>query len=153
MGTNFKIPSRDIFPITSRHLSKIPEDTHDTFYNSASFRRDLDNLNKNPTHEQIRLSSQIHAFLPQDSPDLTQLNYAENKPVVGIINIPKSSTIRVLHSFRVWTNPVGRSSNISGKTLSLVAYGSSVNPIQAMVPPREGSSPSTHPSQAPSNKP
>ena len=133
MGTNFKIPSRDIFPITSRHLSKIPEDTHDTFYNSASFRRDLGNLNKNPTHEQSRLSSQLHAFLPQDSPDLTQLNDAENKPVVGIINIPKSSTIRVLHSFGVGTNPIGGSSSIAGNILYLVGNGFSANPSQGIV--------------------
>ena len=37
MGTNSKIPSRDIFPIPSRDSSKIPEDTYATFYNSASF--------------------------------------------------------------------------------------------------------------------
>ena len=36
MGTNFKITSGDILPIPSRDLSKIPEDTYATFYNSAS---------------------------------------------------------------------------------------------------------------------
>ena len=36
METNSKIPSGDIFPITSRDLSNIPEDTYATFYNSTS---------------------------------------------------------------------------------------------------------------------
>ena len=35
IGTNSKITSGDIFPIPSRYLSKIPEDTNATFYNSA----------------------------------------------------------------------------------------------------------------------
>ena len=46
-------------------------------------------LYKTPTNEQLRLSAQLHSFLLQASPDLTQLNDAENKPVVGIINILK----------------------------------------------------------------
>ena len=58
-------------------------------------------INKTPTHEKSRLAYHIHAFLLQDSPDLTQTNDAENKPVVGTINTPKSSTIRVLHYFGV----------------------------------------------------
>ena len=56
---------------------------------------------------------------------------------MGIINIPKSSTIRVLHSFGVGTNPIGGSSPISGKILSIVGDGFSANPPQAMVLPRE----------------
>ena len=67
-------------------------------------------LNKTPLYEQRRLAAQLHAFLLQESPDLTQLNDAENKPVMGITNIPKSSTIRVLHSFGVGANPIGGSS-------------------------------------------
>ena len=90
-------------------------------------------LHNTPTHNQLRLASQIHAFLLQDSPDLTQLDDAENKPIVEIINIPKSSTIRVLHSFGVGTNPIGGSSPISGKIISLVVDGSYANPPQAMV--------------------
>ena len=33
-------------------------------------------LYKTPNHKQRRLEAQIHAFLLQDSPNLTQLNYA-----------------------------------------------------------------------------
>ena len=94
-------------------------------------------LDKTPIHEQRRLAAQLHAFLLQDSPDLTQLNDAENKPVEGIINIRKSSTIRVLHSFGVGTNPIGGSSTIAGKIISLAGDGSSANPPQAMVFPKE----------------
>ena len=36
MVNNFKIPSSDILPTPSRDLSKIPEDTYATLYNSAS---------------------------------------------------------------------------------------------------------------------
>ena len=88
MGTNSNFPSRYIFPIPSRDSSKIVEDTHAIFYNSASFGQDSGKLDKTPTHEQFP-AAQLHAFLLQDSPDLTQLNDAEKKPVVGIINIPK----------------------------------------------------------------
>ena len=56
---------------------------------------------------------------------------------MGIINIPKSSTIRVLHSFGVGTNPIGGSSPIAGKILSLLGDGCSVNPPQATVLQRE----------------
>ena len=63
-------------------------------------------LEKTPLYEQILLAAQIYALLLQESPDITHLNDAENKPSVGIINIPKSSTIRVLHSFGVGTNPI-----------------------------------------------
>ena len=63
-------------------------------------------LDKTPLYEQIRLEDDIHALHLQDSPNLTHLNDAENKPAVGIMNIPKSSTIRVLHSFGVGTNPI-----------------------------------------------
>ena len=66
-------------------------------------------LYKTPTHEQCQLTAQIHAFLFHDPPDLTHLNDSENKPDVGIINTPKSSTIQVLHSFGVGTNPIGGS--------------------------------------------
>ena len=91
---------------------------------------------KTPTHKQRRLADHIHAFLLQDSPDQTQINDAENKAVVGIINIPKSSTIWVLHSFVVGTNPIGGSSPISGNILSLVGDVSSAKPPQDMVLPR-----------------
>ena len=113
-----------------------PDETHASIslptpkYNLA---KDLD---KTPNHEHRRLAVQLQAFLLQDSPDLTQLNDAENKPVVGIINIPKSSTIQVLHSFGVGINPIGGYSPIAVKILSLVGDGSSANPPQAMVLPR-----------------
>ena len=113
MGTNSKIPSKDIIPLPFRYFSKVPEDTHATFYNSASFGRDSGKLDKTLTHEQF-LTAQLHAFLHQDSPNPTQINDAKNKPVVEIINIPKSSTIRVLHSFVVGTNRIGGSSLIAG---------------------------------------
>ena len=45
-------------------------------------------LEKTPTYNQCRLAAQIHAFLLQDSLNLTRLNDAGNKPVMGIINIP-----------------------------------------------------------------
>ena len=64
-------------------------------------------LYNNPTDEQRGLAAQFHDFFLQDSPDLTHLNDAGKRPVVGIINIPKSITIRVLHSFGVGTNPIG----------------------------------------------
>ena len=92
-------------------------------------------INKTPTHDQFCLVAQLCAFLIHDSPDLTQLNDAEKNPVVGIINIPKSSTIRVLHSFGVGTNPIGGYSPIAGKILSLLVDDSSANPPQDMVPP------------------
>ena len=94
-------------------------------------------LHKTIIDEQCRLASQLHTFLLRDSPDLTQLNDAENKPVAEITTIPKSSTIWVLHSFGVGTNPIGRSYPITGKTLSLSGYGLSANPYQAMVLPKE----------------
>ena len=94
-------------------------------------------LDKTPTHDHFRIAAHLQAFLLHDSPDLTQINDAENKPVVGIINIPKSSTIQVLHSFGVGINPIGGSSPIAGKILSLVGDGSSANPPQAIVFPRE----------------
>ena len=50
-------------------------------------------LQTTPIKDQIRLVAQLHTFLLQDSTNLTQINGAENKPVMGIINIPKSSTI------------------------------------------------------------
>ena len=56
---------------------------------------------------------------------------------MGVINIPKTSTIRVLHYFGVGTNPIGGSSPITKKILSLVGNVSSDNPHQAMVLPRE----------------
>ena len=64
-------------------------------------------IHKTPTNGQRRLSTQIHTLLLQDSPDITHINDSENKPVAGIINIPKSITIRALHSFGVGTNPIG----------------------------------------------
>ena len=73
MVTNSKIQSRDISLIISRDLSKIPEYIHATFHNSASFGRDSGYLDKTPTHKQF-LAAQLHAFLIQDSPYLTQLN-------------------------------------------------------------------------------
>ena len=85
-------------------------------------------LYKNPNHYQLRLASQLHTFLLQDSTNLTQLNDVEKKLVVGIINIPKSSTIRVLHSFGVGTNPIGGSFTIVINIISLVGDGSSANP-------------------------
>ena len=56
---------------------------------------------------------------------------------MGIINIPKSSTIRVLHSFGVETNPIGGSSPINVNTFSLAGYDSYTNPPQSMVLPRD----------------
>ena len=94
-------------------------------------------LYRTPTHYQSNLLAQLHAFLLQDSPNLTQLNDAENKPVVRIINYPKSSTIRVLHSFGIGTNPIGGSYPISGKIISLVGDVSPANDPQDMVFPRE----------------
>ena len=94
-------------------------------------------LDKTPIYEQSCLVAQLHAFLLQDSPDITQLNFSKIKAVLRIINIPKSSMIRVLHFFGVGTNPIGGSSPIAGKILSLVDDGSSANPPQAMVIPRE----------------
>ena len=94
-------------------------------------------INKTPLYKKCRLAAQLHTFLLQDSPNLTQINDAENKPAVGIINIPISSTIRVLHSFVVGTNPIGGSYPISGNILSLVGNGSYDSPPQAMVLPRE----------------
>ena len=94
-------------------------------------------LYNTPTQEHLLLAAQIHSLLLQDSPDRTQLNGAENKPVVGIINIPKSSMIRVLHSFGVGTKPIGVSYPIYGKILSLVGNLLSTNPPQAMLLPRE----------------
>ena len=85
-------------------------------------------LKNTPIDEQRRLAAQLQSSLPQDSPHLTQLNDDKNKPAVGIINIPKSSTIRFLHSFGVGTNPIGVSSPISGNILSLAGNGSSDNP-------------------------
>ena len=87
--------------------------------------------------DQNRLSAQIHTFLLQDSLDIIKINNSDKNPVVGIINIPKSSTIRVLHYFGVGTNPIGGSSPISGNIIFLVGNGSSENPPQAMVLPRE----------------
>ena len=100
----------------------------------ANLAKDLD---KTPLYKQRRLVALLHAFLLQYSLDLTKLNDAENKPVVEIINIPKSSTIQVLHSFGVRTNPIGGSYLIAGKIISLVGNGSSTNPPQAMVLPWE----------------
>ena len=94
-------------------------------------------LYNTPTHKQRCLPAQIHAFLLQESPNLTQLNDDEKQPVMGIINIPKSSTIRVLHSFGVRTNPIVGSPPIAGKILSLVGDVSSSNPPQSMLLPRE----------------
>ena len=82
-------------------------------------------LCKTPTHEQRRQAAQLHAFLFQDSPYTNQLNDAENNPLVGIINIPKSSTARFLHYFGVGTNPIGGSPHFTGNTLYLVGDGSS----------------------------
>ena len=50
-------------------------------------------IHQTPIHNQSRLAAHLHDFLLQDSPDLTQINDAENKPVMGIINIPKLITI------------------------------------------------------------
>ena len=52
----------------------------------ANLKKDL---YKTPTHEQCRLAAHIHASLLQGSLALTQINDGENKPVAGIINIPK----------------------------------------------------------------
>ena len=93
-------------------------------------------LHKTPIDNQRLLSVQIHTFLLQESPDLTQINDAENSPVVGIINIPKSSTIWVLHSFGVSNNPIGVSSSVSGNILSISGDGSSSKPSQSIVLPR-----------------
>ena len=94
-------------------------------------------LQKTLLGNQQRLSAQINAFLPQDSSDITQLNDADNKPVVGIIKTPKSSTIKLLHYFGVGTNPIGGSYPITGKILPLAGNGSSENPPYAMVLPSE----------------
>ena len=99
----------------------------------ANLAKDID---KNPTQNQRRILAHLHIFLLQDSTDLTQLNDAKNMPFTGIINIPKSSTIRVVHSFGVETNPIGGSFPIAGKILSLVVDGSSYNPPHSMVFPR-----------------
>ena len=56
---------------------------------------------------------------------------------MGIINIPKSITIRALHSFGVGTNPIGWSYPIDDKILSLAVNGPSDNAPQDMVLPRE----------------
>ena len=93
-------------------------------------------LHNNQTNEHHLLTAQIHTFLLQESPNLTQLNDAENNPVVGTLNIPKSIMIRVLHYFGAGTNPIGVSSLISVKILSLVGNGSSTKPTQSMVFPR-----------------
>ena len=79
----------------------------------------------------------FHIFLLHESPNITHINDAENRPVVGIINIPKPSTIWVIHSFGVRTNPTGGYSPISGKIIYFTGHGSFANPTQAMVLPRE----------------
>ena len=94
-------------------------------------------IRNNLLYDQRRLAAHIHAFLLQDSPDITQINDAEHNPVVGIINIPKSSMIRFLHSFGVGSKPIWGYPPIAGKIQSLVGDGSSDNPPQAMVLPRE----------------
>ena len=92
-------------------------------------------LYKTPTHQQRCLAAQLQKLLLQDSPDLTKLNGAGKKPVVGIINIPKSSTTRVLQSFVIGTNPIVGSYPITSKILSIAGYGSYANPTQAKVIP------------------
>ena len=93
-------------------------------------------IHKTPTYDQRSLGAQLHTFLLQDSPDLTQSNNDENKPVMGIINIPKSSTIRVLHSFGFGTNLIKGSSTISGN-IYFTGDGLFDKPPHAMVLPRE----------------
>ena len=56
---------------------------------------------------------------------------------MGIINTPKSITIRVLHSFGVGTNFIGGYYTISVKRISLAGNVSSAKPPQAMVLPRK----------------
>ena len=90
-------------------------------------------FHKTLLNEQLRLEAQLHTFLLQDSPDLEKLNDTDNNPVLGIINIPKSSTIRVIRFFGVVTNPIGVSSPISGKILSIASDGSSKNLPHIMV--------------------
>ena len=94
-------------------------------------------LHKTPINNQRRLMAHFHIFLLHDSPNITHINDAENRPVVGIINIPKSSTIWVLRSFGVRTNLTGGYSPTYGKIIYFTGHGSSTNPTQAMVLPRE----------------
>ena len=92
---------------------------------------------KNPLEEKCGIADHIHTLFLQYSQYLTQLDDTYNKPVVGIINMPKSSTIRFLHSFGSGKNPIGGSSPIAGKILSLVSNSYSKNPPQDMVLLRE----------------
>ena len=61
MRTNFKIPSGDIFPIPSRYLSKIPEDTYATFYNSVY------SASKNPKVQLVEPDPTIYVNYNSDS--------------------------------------------------------------------------------------
>ena len=93
---------------TGKSRQEYPDETQEIISLPALKANLYKELYKTPTYEQRRLAAQSHALLLQDSPVIIQLNDAENNLFVGIINIPKSSTIRVLHSFEVRTNPFRR---------------------------------------------
>ena len=91
-------------------------------------------LHKTLFDKKIHLTAQLHTFLLREPPDLNQLNDPENKPVVGTINTPKSSTIRVLHFFGVGTNPIRGSSPPLETSSPLQAMGPMIKHLRPRYP-------------------
>ena len=61
-------------------------------------------------------------FLEDPNAQLTQLN-VDNTPRLAIINIPESSKVKVVYCFGIGASPIGVSSNIDGKFVSLTGDG------------------------------
>ena len=86
--------------------------------------------------EQRSLAAKLHAFLTTENTDLSKLNAPENKPTTCLINIPKSNSVRVIHSIGFGTSPIGGSSPVENRILAMSLDGEASRPPQVIVLPR-----------------